>query len=288
MRTSSMTLRALALLTASVCVAACNDISTPSSRTPPTPKSVVETPKAPEMPAPVAATPPTMPVAPEMKKEEPIAKKALSKIVSKEDEDSDAIENATLTELLSRTRDALSAGDSDRALKLAASAVKKAPKRSAPWNLLGRAQLLAGKRKLALDSFEKAVELNPNNSYAQNNLGLTLIYAGRYDDAIEALEEATQHEPVEGFMWNNLGIAYEHVDRLDDAREAFRKGADMENDNARESLARLQGVKSVIRTAKVDSEPKKDEIRRRPRATPRPRPLPTNPTPPNRQPSTTP
>jgi tetratricopeptide (TPR) repeat protein len=259
MRTSPMTLKALALLTASVGLAACNDISTPSSRTPPTPPGVAETPKTPktpEVPAPVATTPPTMPVTPEMKKDELIASKNLPKIVSKEDEDSDAIENASLTELLSRTRDALSAGDSERALKLAANAVKKAPKRSAPWNLLGRAQLLAGKRKLALDSFEKAVELNPNNSYAQNNLGLTLIYAGRYDDAIEALEEATQHDPVEGFMWNNLGIAYEHGDRLDDAREAFRKGADMENDNARDSLARLQGVKSLIRTAKVDSEPK--------------------------------
>jgi tetratricopeptide (TPR) repeat protein len=248
MRNSSMTLRALALLTASISFVACNDIPKPSSNPSPTPSVVAETPKAPEMPAPVAATPPTIPIGPQIKKEEPIAKK--------EDEDSDAIENGTLTELLSRTRDALSAGDSERALKLAASAVKKAPKRSAPWNLLGRAQLLAGKHKLALDSFEKAVELNPNNSYAQNNRGLTLIYAGRYDDAIEALEEATQHEPVEGFMWNNLGIAYEHVDRLDDAREAFRKGADMENDNARDSLARLQGVKSVIRTAKVDSEPK--------------------------------
>ena len=70
---------------------------------------------------------------------------------------------------------------------------------------------------------------------------MTLIYEGKYDDAIDALEVATEHEPVEGFMWNNLGIAYEHVDRLDDAREAFRKGADMENDNARESLARLAG-----------------------------------------------
>jgi Flp pilus assembly protein TadD len=184
-----------------------------------------------------------------VKKEEPIV---IKKAVTKEDDDSNAIENGTLTELLTRTREALSTGETDRALKLAASAVKKAPKRSAGWNLLGRAQLQAGKNKLALSSFEKAVELNPSNSYAQNNLGLILIYQGKYDDAIDALEVATEHEPVEGFMWNNLGIAYEHVDRLDDAREAFHKGADMDNDNARESLARLQGVKSVMRTAKVD------------------------------------
>jgi Tfp pilus assembly protein PilF len=237
-----MTLKAIALLTASVGLAACNDLPTRTTKPSPAPPVVAEAPKTPE---PVASPPPAMP---EVKKEDPIVKKA----VTKDDDDSDAIENGTLTELLTRTREALSAGETDRALKLAATAVKKAPKRSAGWNLLGRAQLQAGKRKLALSSFEKAVELNSTNSYAQNNLGLTLIYEGKYDEAIDALEAATEHEPVEGFMWNNLGIAYEHVDRLDDAREAFRKGADMENDNARESLARLAGVKSVMTTAKVD------------------------------------
>ena len=247
MRTSSMTLKAIALLTASVGITACNDVETRTTKPSPSPP-VVEAPKTPE-PAPMASPPPGTPDAmPEVKKDEPIAKKA----VTKEDDDSDTIENGTLTELLTRTREALSAGETDRALKLAATAVKKAPKRSAGWNLLGRAQLQAGKRKLALSSFEKAVELNPSNSYAQNNLGLILIYEGKYDEAIDALEAATEHEPVEGFMWNNLGIAYEHVDRLDDAREAFRKGADMDSDNARESLARLAGVKSVIQTAKVD------------------------------------
>jgi Tfp pilus assembly protein PilF len=244
MRTSSMTLKAIALLTASIGLAACNDVEKTTPKPSPTPSVATEAPKPSETPQPVPSTPP-----PEVKKEEPIVKKA---VVSKEDDDSNAIENGTLTELLTRTREALSAGETDRALKLAASAVKKAPKRSAGWNLLGRAQMQAGKHKLALSSFEKAVELNPSNSYAQNNLGLILIYQGKYDDAIDALEVATEHEPVEGFMWNNLGIAYEHVDRLDEAREAFRKGADMDNDNARESLARLQGVKSVMRTAKVD------------------------------------
>jgi len=243
MRTSSMTLKAIALLTAGLGLAACNEVPTPKPS--PAPPVVAEAPKTPEPPSSVASPPAAMQDA---KKEEPIVKKAVTTV----DDDSDAIENGTLTALLTRTREALSAGETDRALKLAASAVKKAPKRSAGWNLLGRAQLQAGKRKLALSSFEKAVELNPTNSYAQNNLGLTLIYEGKYEDAIDALEAATEHEPVEGFMWNNLGIAYEHVDRLDDARDAYGKGADMENDNARDSLARLDGVKSVIKTAKVD------------------------------------
>jgi len=120
MRTSSMTLKAIALLTASIGLAACNDIEKATPKPVPTPSVATEAPKTPEMQPPVPSTPP-----PEVKKEEPIVKKA----VTKEDDDSNAIENGTLTELLARTREALSTGETDRALKLAASAVKKAPKR---------------------------------------------------------------------------------------------------------------------------------------------------------------
>jgi uncharacterized protein HemY len=254
MRTSTMTLKALALLTVTTVFTACEDIPKQASKPATTRSVVAETPKTPDMPVPppVTATPVKPPEnTPEIKKEDPIARKVIND--SDEGDDSD---NATLTDLMSRTRDALTAGDTGRALKLAARTVQKAPKRSSAWNLLGRAQLQAGKRALAMASFEKAVELNPNNSYAQNNLGLTLIYDQKYDDAIEALEAATEAEPVEGFMWNNLGMAYEHVDRLDDARDAYRKAAEKDNDYARESLARLEGVRSVMRTAKVDREPK--------------------------------
>jgi len=255
MRTQTFTLKALTtLFTLSTGLVACDDISKqPTKPSTASPTMVGEAPKVTETPVPPPI--PSPPVASEIKKEEPIVK---TKVEVIDDGDGDDSESATLSDLLARTRKALADAETERALKLAALAVKKAPKRSSAWNLLGRAQLQAGKRKLAITSFEKAVELNSSNSYAQNNLGLTLIYEQRFDDAVEALEEAVEHEPVEGFMWNNLGMAYEHVDRLDDAREAYRKAGEMDNDNARESLARLQGVKSVIRTAKVDSEPKKE------------------------------
>ena len=113
-----------------------------------------------------------------------------------------------------------------------------------------------GKRKEAIASFEKAVELNPHNSYAQNNLGLSLVYDKRYGDAARALEQAVELEPVEGYMWNNLGMAYEQLDRLEEARDAYGKAVEMENDRAKGSLARLKGVKSVIRTAKVEPDTK--------------------------------
>jgi Flp pilus assembly protein TadD len=154
-------------------------------------------------------------------------------------------------ELISGAREALGLGELERALRLARLSTKRAPNRAQAWNTLGRVQLRRGERKDAIDSFEHAVELNPSSSYAQNNLGLALIYDGRYEDAVDALEEATELEPVEGYMWNNLGMAYEHLDRLDDARAAYRQALELKGDRATANLARLKGVQSVLRTAKV-------------------------------------
>ena len=148
----------------------------------------------------------------------------------------------------------------DKALKAANIAILRMPKRSGAWNTLGRVQLQMGKRKDAIASFEKAVDLNPKNSYARNNLGLALIYDKRFEEAADALEQAVELEPVEAYMWNNLGMAYEQLDRLDDARVAYGNAVEMESDLARESIDRLKGVKSVIRTAKVDTDSKDGTI----------------------------
>jgi Flp pilus assembly protein TadD len=155
---------------------------------------------------------------------------------------------------LTGARQRLASGDTDGALKLAKVAVLHMPKRSSAWNLLGRVQLQMGQRKEAIGSFEKAVELNPHSSFAQNNLGLALIYDKRFEQAVDALEQAVELEPVEGYMWNNLGMAYEQLDRLEEARDAYSKAVEMESDHARDSLARLKGVESVVRTARAETE----------------------------------
>jgi lipopolysaccharide biosynthesis regulator YciM len=149
-------------------------------------------------------------------------------------------------------RKLLDEGEVAKALLQAQLAVDETPKRSAAWNVLGRAQLRSGKRGAAIESFEKAVELNPRNAYAHNNLGLALIYDKQYEEAVEVLEEAVLLDHVEGYMWNNLGMAYEQLDRLEEARDAYAKAVDQKSERARDSLTRLEGVKSVIRTAKVD------------------------------------
>jgi tetratricopeptide (TPR) repeat protein len=111
-----------------------------------------------------------------------------------------------------------------------------------------------GQRTVAIASFEKAVDLNPRNSYAHNNLGLALIYDKQFEEAADELEQAVELEPVEAYMWNNLGMAYEHLDRLKEARDAYSQAIEMESGRARDSLARLKGVESVIHTAKVEPD----------------------------------
>jgi tetratricopeptide (TPR) repeat protein len=229
-------------LTVAAGIAGCNDL-------PPEPQKVAlpiaaETPRPSEAPPPMAPTPPTSAIDDQSK---------LHPTTAVKDDDDDDDQQIEPSEALAGARKLLAAGKGEGALRLAKVAVLRTPKRSNAWNVLGRAQLVVGKRKDAIASFEKAVELNQRSSYARNNLGLALIYDKRYEEAVDSLEQAVELEPVEGYMWNNLGMAYEQLDRLDDARDAYDKAVAMESDRAGDSLSRLKGVKSVIRTAKVDA-----------------------------------
>ncbi len=158
----------------------------------------------------------------------------------------------TPSQLVRDARDALDAGELDRALKLARLAVLEAPGRSAAWNTLGRVQLRRGERAAALDSFDQAVETDPSSAWAQNNLGLALLYDGRYDEAAGALEEATELSPEVGLMWNNLGMAYEHLDRIEEARMAYRRAMGLDHRPAAKNFVRIEGIRGLKHTAQAD------------------------------------
>jgi len=239
------TTRLAMILSIAAGLAACDDL-TPSPRKV-APPIAAEPARPSEPPPPVATTPTPTPATDEQPKPQPTVAK------SDDDDDDQKIEPS---EALAGARKLLAAGNGEGALRMAKVAVLRTPKRSIAWNVLGRAQLILGQRKDAIASFEKAVELNPKSSYARNNLGLALIYDKRFEEAADSLEQAVELEPVEGYMWNNLGMAYEQLDRLDDARDAYDKAVAMDSDRAGTSLSRLKGVKSVIRTAKVDAPPR--------------------------------
>jgi tetratricopeptide (TPR) repeat protein len=229
-------------LTVAASLAGCNDLP-PESHKVATP-IVAEPPRPSE--APVATPTPT----PDLATSDQPKLHPTTAVKDDEEDDEQEIEPS---QALAGARKLLAAGKGEGALRLAKVAVLRSPKRSIAWNVLGRAQLVLGKRKDAIASFEKAVELNPRSSYARNNLGLALIYDKRCEEAVDSLEQAVELEPVEGYMWNNLGMAYEQLDRLEEARDAYDKAVAMDSDRASASLSRLEGVKSVIRTAKVDA-----------------------------------
>ncbi|HVU51282.1 MAG TPA: tetratricopeptide repeat protein [Polyangia bacterium] len=242
-QTKNTMLRLSLALTLAGTLAACEDAPTPPAK----PRSsVTEAPPAP--PATPTPTPTSPPATPEVKPDPVIVKPDGKDVQDEEDEKP--------VDAIAAARKMLDAGEVDKAFELAKVATLRFPKRSAAWNVRGRAELRAGKRADAIASFEKAVELNPKSSYARNNLGLALIYDEQYEKAADSLEAAVELEPVTAYMWNNLGMAYEQLDRLDDAREAYGNAVTMESDRARASLARLKGVESIIRTAKAEPEPK--------------------------------
>lgn len=241
MSNSSRIQRVLIAVTLATTVTACEDVPSPTPTQKVSPVVSADPPKPTELPPPptVAVLPPKPNIETEPGGDKPN--------VATDDEVGP--EGA-----LTGARKKLADGDVEGAFKLAKIAVLHTPKRSGAWNTLGRVQLQMGKRKDAIGSFEKAVELNPRSSYAQNNLGLALIYEKRFEQAVDALEQAVELEPVEGYMWNNLGMAYEQLDRLEEARDAYGKAVEMESDHARDSLARLKGVESVVRTARVETD----------------------------------
>jgi tetratricopeptide (TPR) repeat protein len=226
---------------------ACDDVAPPKPHA-----SIVAEPPRPEaLPSPppvttemVKTTPPVTATKPEPSD----GKKPTAEDDSERDRD-----DVKARDPIGAARKLLEAGKLDGALRFANLGVRRTPSRSVAWNVLGRVQLQMGKREEAIASFGKAVELNPRSSYAQNNLGLALLYAKRFGDAVDALEQAVELEPVEAYMWNNLGMAYEQLNRLEEARDAYDKAASMESERARDSLARLEGVKTVFRTARVET-----------------------------------
>jgi tetratricopeptide (TPR) repeat protein len=230
-------LRLTAAVALAVPLVACEDLPQPTPKQRPSVSEAL--PSAEPKPTPPPVTPPPV-TASEVVKAAPVV--------------IDLEEEIKHLDTLTAARKLLTAGEVERGLELAKLAVRQTPKRSAAWNTLGRAQLRAGKRKDSIASFEQATGLNPSNSYARNNLGLALIYDKQYEAAAGALEAAVELAPVEPYMWNNLGMAYEQLDRLEDARNAYGKAVAMESDRARDSLTRLEGVESVIRTAKAEPD----------------------------------
>jgi tetratricopeptide (TPR) repeat protein len=216
-------IRNIALALPLVGALGCDDVTPPKRNI----DATVTVEKKPEPPKTVIATPP--PVVP---------KPPQNSIVKPEPRGAQ--------ETLKEARRLLNEGtDRELALKYARRAAKMLPDDFLAQNTLGRAEMEMNHGQEAQEAFQKAVDIKDESSFAHNNLGLTYIMQEKWDDALEEMEKATSLEPVKAYMWNNLGIVLEHLDRLDEARAAYQKAADGGAENAKSSVARLEGVKTI-------------------------------------------
>jgi Flp pilus assembly protein TadD len=108
----------------------------------------------------------------------------------------------TASSLLQKGQDSLKAGDYQKAVEDLESAVKKEPRSSEAYDLLGAAYgYLGGQtgntayRAKAVESFRKAIELDPGSYSALFNLGASLYYQGDKKGAAVYLQKALDVNP---------------------------------------------------------------------------------------------
>ena len=248
MSTSIRFTKILTAVAMTASIAACNDLGSSGKHKPVV--TTTEAPKPIEAPAPTETPPPVAPTPPT------VATETAKPPVTVENDD----DGPRPVDALAAAREMLDEKSYDKALKLASIAVKKMPKRWAHGTRSAACSCRwATARTRSRRSRRRSISTRRTPTRGTTS-GCALIYDKRFEEAADMLEQAVELEPVEAYMWNNLGMAYEQLDRLEDAREAYGTAVEMESELARDSLARLEGVKSVIRTAKVDTENKDGTI----------------------------
>ena len=115
--------------------------------------------------------------------------------------------------------EALTAGDTQRAIRLFSQAVSAKPDEFHIYNDRGVAYKMAGNLERALADYTKALELKPGYANALNNRGVIYLQKNLYDKAIEDFTEALKSTELKSKIQTNLGIAYA---RKGDHREAVR------------------------------------------------------------------
>lgn len=85
--------------------------------------------------------------------------------------------------------------------------VRKLPRDSRPWKVLGVVYADLGEYELAVTTLQRAIELDPESAASHNNLGFLLFGIGRCDEATPVLERATQLDPTNGRYRNNLAFS---------------------------------------------------------------------------------
>lgn len=113
--------------------------------------------------------------------------------------------------------------------------------------LLGRAFVGLSKTDDAVAAYRRTIELDAKDAWSMNNLGSLLIEKERYDEALPVLQKAVSLRKSVAVFHNNLGIALEHTGNIKGAAAEYRSAliVDSGNEKAKESLTRVEGVKTT-------------------------------------------
>jgi tetratricopeptide (TPR) repeat protein len=108
--------------------------------------------------------------------------------------------------------------------------VKRQPKSTIAWAILGEAHKGLGQYQQALKSFSESLRLDPQYAAAWNNLGITYASLRQYDQAIPAYREALRLHAkqlatgtIHAAAMYNLGAAYYDLRQYNQAISAFRQ-----------------------------------------------------------------
>lgn len=108
-------------------------------------------------------------------------------------------------------------------IKSAKILLRKYPRDSSIWNILGAAAIQCGKHEESVKAFQKALEINPEYAEAQNNLGNVLMSQGKLKEAEFSFKRAYKLKPNYSAPLNNLGAVLHRQGRYYEAVSVLTK-----------------------------------------------------------------
>lgn len=121
---------------------------------------------------------------------------------------------------------ALNAQRPTEAERIAAAALKAAPRDARALQIFGCAVLMQGRAAEAIAPLETAARLS-HDAEIDMQLAAALRQAGRVEDALSRLKRAIKRQPPNPKAFYELGSALASMKRFDEAAEVFARGRDI-------------------------------------------------------------
>ena len=108
-------------------------------------------------------------------------------------------------------------------IELALSIIKKNPKYTLSWKILGSVYSQTGQTDKALSIMQNVEKLNPKDPEVHNNLGVILFKLKRLIEAEKYYNKAIELKPDYAEAYNNLGNTCKEFGRLTEAENNYKK-----------------------------------------------------------------